>query len=281
MQIGKYKISVINSGLFKLDGGAMFGIIPKPLWEKTNPADKDNRIQLITRNILLQNGTKNILIDTGMGSKWDNKSVQIYDINQAESTLDSELLKNGIKPEDITDVILTHLHFDHTGGSTRMENGKLVPAFPNAKYHVQKLNYEWGMNPSERDRGSYLKDNFEPLAKEGILNFIEGDADFDDEISFITINGHTFSQQLVKISDTSSTILYCCDLFPTTSHIKIPYVMGYDLQPLVTIQEKKKLLRIAAEDNWKLFFEHDAGTVCATVQLTDKGYVINEKFNSL
>ncbi len=151
MQIGKYKLITIHSGLFRLDGGAMFGIIPKPLWEKTNPADELNRVTLSTRNLLLICDDKKILIDTGMGNKWDEKSKSIYNINQSV-ILESELLEHGLKPEDITDVILTHLHFDHTGGSTKIENGKLVPAFPNAKYFVQKKNFEWAMNPSERDK---------------------------------------------------------------------------------------------------------------------------------
>jgi glyoxylase-like metal-dependent hydrolase (beta-lactamase superfamily II) len=281
MQAGRYKISVINSGLFRLDGGAMFGVIPKPLWEKNLPADKDNRIQLTTRNLLLQNGSKNILVDTGMGQKWDSKSEKIYVIDQVSSSMESELLKNGLKPGDITDVILTHLHFDHTGGSTKIENGKIIPAFPNARYYVQKKNFDWGMNPTERDRGSYLKDSFEPLAKEGLLHFWEGNTRFDDEIELLIINGHTFAQQLVKLSDSSGTIVYCGDLIPTVSHIHLPYIMGYDLQPLVTLQEKKEILARAVDENWKLLFEHDADTTLATVRYTEKGFTADEKFNSL
>jgi glyoxylase-like metal-dependent hydrolase (beta-lactamase superfamily II) len=281
MQAGRYKISVINSGLFRLDGGAMFGVIPKPLWEKNLPADKDNRIQLTTRNLLLQNGSKNILVDTGMGQKWDSKSEKIYVIDQVSSSMESELLKNGLKPGDITDVILTHLHFDHTGGSTKIENGKIIPAFPNARYYVQKKNFDWGMNPTERDRGSYLKDSFEPLAKEGLLHFWEGNTRFDDEIELLIINGHTIAQQLVKLSDSSGTILYCGDLIPTVSHIHLPYIMGYDLQPLVTLQEKKEILARAVDENWKLLFEHDADTTLATVRYTEKGFTADEKFNSL
>lgn len=278
MKIGKYSLHIINSGYFRLDGGAMFGIIPKPLWEKTNPPDEANRIKLATRNLLLLSDDKKILIDTGMGEKWDEKSKNIYAINQADS-LESSLNKINLKPDDITDVILTHLHFDHTGGSTRIDNGKLIPAFPNAKYYVQRKNFDWAMNPSERDRGSYLKDNFKPLADEGVLEFIDGEKNFDDEIEFLTINGHTFAQQLVKISDSSNTFLYVGDLFPTTSHIPIPYVMGYDLQPLVTIEEKKKILTKAIEENWKLFFEHDPETAFATVMKDEKGFRVNEKYN--
>jgi len=280
MKIGRYKISIINSGLFRLDGGAMFGIIPKTLWEKSLPTDKENRVQLVTRNLLLQNGSKNILIDTGMGTKWNSKSVQIYEIDQASTSIELELMKNGLKPDDITDVILTHLHFDHTGGSTKSDNGKIVPVFPNARHYVQKKNFEWAINPSERDRGSYLKDSFEPLAKEGLLNFVDGNTQFDNEIELIPVSGHTFSQQLVKISDSSGTLFFCGDLIPTTSHIRLPYIMGYDLQPLVTLQEKKSILSRAVDENWKLLFEHDANTVAASVRYTDKGFIADEKYAS-
>ena len=279
MKIGKYQVHLLNSGFFALDGGAMFGIIPKPLWEKTNPADASNRIKLATRNLLLINNKRKILVDTGMGKKWDEKSKSIYDIQQVDFSLKSELSKLNLTEEDITDVLLTHLHFDHTGGSTKIENGKLVPAFPNAKYYVQKKNFDWATNPSERDRGSYIKDNFVPLLDAGILNFVEGETFFDDEIQFLVVNGHTFSQQLIKLSDSSNTFLFCCDLFPTTSHIPIPYVMGYDLQPLVTVAEKKKILAQAVEENWKLIFAHDPVTVFGTVIKTENGFRINEKYS--
>lgn len=281
MKIGKYKLTVINSGYFRLDGGAMFGIIPKNLWEKTNPPDNQNRIKLATRNLLLEDGKRKILVDTGMGSKWNEKSKMIYDIDQQEYSIESSLKKINLNPEDITDVILTHLHFDHTGGSTKYEDGKIIPAFPRAAYYVQKKNYDWAMNPSDRDRGSYLKENFSALFEEGVLNFINGEEKFDDEIDFLIVNGHTFAQQLLKISDSSNTILYCCDLFPTASHIPIPYVMGYDLQPLVTIAEKKKILLRAVDESWKLFFEHDPEIVYATVTSTDKGFKASEKFDRL
>lgn len=280
MQIGKYQIHIINSGYFYLDGGAMFGIIPKPLWEKTNPADEANRIKLATRNILLVSKDKKILIDTGMGNKWSNKLIGIYRIEQNEFALESSLVKLSVKPEEITDVILTHLHFDHTGGSTEMIEGKLVPTFKNANYYVAEKNFNWAINPSERDRGSYIKDNFLSLFENGVLHFFKGNF-FDDEIEFIEVNGHTFGMQLVKISDSSNTILYCADLFPTSSHIPLPYVMGYDLQPLVTVEEKKKILTKAVEENWKLCFEHDPFYPFAAVEKTETGFRMKEKFNEL
>ncbi len=281
MKIGKYELKIIISGYFWLDGGAMFGIIPKPLWEKTNPPDSANRIKLSTRNLLLLNGDRKILIDSGMGNKWDAKSKSIYSINQNEFSLDNELVKAGISASEITDVIITHLHFDHTGGSIKLENEKFIPAFPNAKYHVQRKNFEWAVNPSERDRGSYIKENFIPLYEAGVLNLIDNNIKFDDEIEFLVVNGHTFSQQLVKISDSSSTILYCGDLIPTSSHIPIPYVMGYDLQPLVAVQEKKNILSQVNEEQWKLFFEHDPEFALATIKRTDKGFQVDEKFREL
>jgi glyoxylase-like metal-dependent hydrolase (beta-lactamase superfamily II) len=280
MKIGKYTVHIIESGYFGLDGGAMFGIVPKPLWEKTNPADKQNRIKLATRNLLLISGSKRILVDTGMGNKWNEKNKEIYAVDQATSSLGKSLSELNLKPEDITDVILTHLHFDHTGGSTVINNDKPEPAFPNATYYVQKENYQWAANPSEKDKGSYIKDNFVPLKEAGVLMQIEGEKQFDDEIDFIIVNGHTFGQQMLKISDSSNTFLYCCDLFPTTSHIPIPYVMGYDLQPLVTVEEKKRILKTALDEDWKLFFEHDPETAYATVTSTEKGIRIKEKFKS-
>lgn len=279
MKIGKYTLQIINSGYFGLDGGAMFGIIPRPLWQKTNPPDEANRIKLATRNLLLTNGKRKILVDTGMGDKWNEKLKSIYAIDQTNSLVGS-LNELNLTPSDITDVILTHLHFDHTGGSTRIDNGKLVPAFPNAKYYVQKKNYDWAVTPSERDKGSYLKDSFQPLIDEGVLNFVNVDK-FDDELEFVIVNGHTFAQQLIKISDSSNTIFYCGDLFPTTSHIPLPYVMGYDLQPLTTVGEKKNILIKAIDENWKLFFEHDPDTALATVKKDEKGFKINEKMKEL
>jgi len=279
MKIGKYNLKIITSGYFGLDGGAMFGIVPKALWQKTNSADESNRIKLSTRHLILESESKKIIIDTGMGNKWDDKSKNIYAVDENIS-MEKALNKIGLSQQDITDVILTHLHFDHTGGSTVLQDGKLIPAFPNAKYHVQKQNYDWGLNPSDRDRGSYIKDNFLPLFDEGVLNFINGSEYFDDEIQFIEINGHTFSQQMVKISDSSNTILFCADLIPTVSHIPLPYIMGYDLQPLVTLKEKKEILPKAADENWELFFGHDPEIAFCNVLITDRGIRADKKYKS-
>lgn len=279
MQIGKYKLSFIESGNFRLDGGAMFGIIPKPLWQKTNPPDDVNRIKLSTRHLILQSESKKIIIDTGMGEKWDDKMKNIYAIDE-NTSMNYALRKIGLEPDDITDVLLTHLHFDHTGGSTIKVNAKLQPAFQNAKYYVQKQNFDWAINPSDRDKGSYIQENFIPLFEEGVLNFINGNEQFDDEIEFIVINGHTFGQQMVKISDGNNTFLFCSDLMPFVSHIPLPYIMGYDLQPLVTLEEKKRILKQVIQEEWRLFFGHDPEVAFASVKKFGEGYAVDKKFKS-
>ena len=281
MKIGKYELKVIETGVFGLDGGAMFGIIPKPLWSKYNSADEQNRVTLHARNLLLLSDSRKILIDTGIGSDWDEKFIRNYRLDQTENTMSISLNKLSIKPDEITDVLLTHLHFDHTGGSTYLKDGNWIPTFPNAKYYVQKKHFEWALNPTDRDRGSFIQNRFLPLHKEGLLNFIDGDVSFDDGIEFLTINGHTSFQQMIKVHDSSNTVLFCGDLFPFTSHIPIPYVMGYDLQPLVTVQEKKKILPIAIEQNWKLFFEHDPEVIMATVAESQRGFSIDQVFTEM
>jgi glyoxylase-like metal-dependent hydrolase (beta-lactamase superfamily II) len=190
-------------------------------------------------------------------------------------------MKAGLRAEEITDVILTHLHFDHTGGSTIIKNGKLSPSFPNAKYYVQKENFEWAFNPTDRDKGSYIKDNFMPLMEFGVLNLLNGETQFDENLNLIVVNGHTIGQQLIKISDSSKTMLYCGDLIPTASHIPLPYIMGYDLQPLVTLEDKTKILKNAYDEKWMLFFEHDPYASYASIARTEKGYKAENIYNEL
>lgn len=278
MRIGEYKLHSIISGRLMLDGGAMYGVVPKPLWEKNSPADERNRIKLLTRHLLLESKTKKILIDTGSGSNWNEKFQKIYSIDDSYSAMESSLKSVGFEREDITDVILTHLHFDHVGGAVKFENETVKPSFPNAKYHVQKKQFDWGLNPSDRDKASFFNERFEPLAEEGILNLIEGETTFEDGIELLLINGHTFAQQMVKISDSSNTLLFCADLIPLASHINLPFIMGYDLQPLVTLEEKKKIIPRAVDENWMLFFEHDPEIAAATISRTEKGFGIKESF---
>lgn len=279
MKIGKYKLSPVVTGNISLDGGAMFGVVPKALWERSNPADDKNRINLSTRLLLLQSDSRNILVDTGIGKGWDDKFSRIYNVRN--NSVQDELAKYNINADDISDVILTHLHFDHTGGSVIKENDKILPAFPNAKYHVQEEQYKWALEASDKDKASYIHDRFVPLFNEGILNLLKGEDKIDDEISLIVINGHTFSQQLVKVSDGNETLLYCGDLIPTASHVPLPYVMAYDLQPMVTMEEKKKILHQALEENWKLFFEHDPEITAATVTQSMHGFGVNDVFEEI
>ncbi|MDQ3021546.1 MAG: MBL fold metallo-hydrolase [Bacteroidota bacterium] len=280
MQIGDYKLYSVQTGLFKLDGGAMFGVVPKPLWQKTNPSDDLNRIDMCTRALLLDNGKRKILIDTGIGYKLSDKVNKIYDVDFSHYTLEKSLEKIKLKKEDITDVILTHLHFDHAGGSTYYEEErKLKPSFPNAVYHVQRKQYEWALNPTERDRASFFPENYKPLEENKVLNLIDGEYKFDDFIMLLPVDGHTSSMQLVKIADDKDTLLYTADLIPTAGHIPVPYIMGYDLFPLTTLDEKKKYLKEISDNNWTVFFEHDPYNECVRIGLGEKGYFVKVKFD--
>jgi len=281
MQIGKYQLHVVETGTIGLDGGAMFGIVPKPLWEKTNPSDDLNRVTLAGRCLLLESENRKILVDTGTGENWDDKFKKIYRVDQSENRLNSSLANLGFKPEDITDVLLTHLHFDHTGGAVKFEGDKIIPAFPNAKYLIQKKHFDWALNPADKDKASFVKDRFEPIVKEGMMTFLNGEEQIDDEIKVLLVNGHTPGQQIPLISDTTNTLLYTADFLAFSSHVPLPYIMGYDLQPLVTIEEKKKRLPQAVEENWLLYFEHDPFTIAATITKTEKGFQVKERFDKL
>lgn len=277
MKIGPYDIYPVETGRFSLDGGAMFGIVPWMLWTKSMKPDERQRINLAARCLLLRGNGRNILIDNGNGSKFTEKQKDIYNIRDEEMNLDVSLLRIGLKSGDITDVILTHLHFDHAGGSTRVENGKLVPAFPNAKYYVQKEHWQLALYPTEKDRGSFMQDDYLPLLDHGVIEFIDGEGELFPNVDLIVCNGHTNAQQLPKISDGKTTLLFCCDLFPTSSHIGYPFVMAYDLRPLVTIEEKKRILPQAYEEKWNLFLEHDPEVEAITVKPSEKGFVIESK----
>lgn len=277
MKIGNYTLASIETGRFALDGGAMFGVVPWVFWSKTNPPDERQRITLAARCLLIRGEGKTILVDTGNGSKWNDKLKDIYRLDNSKFTLEDSLSKAGAAPEDITDVILTHLHFDHCGGSTKIVNGKLEPTFPNATHYVQKAHWELSQNPTDRDRASFMRDDFQLLHERGMLKFTEGEQELFPGISVVVCNGHTMAQQLPKITDGTNTLLFLCDLVPTTSHIPFPYIMGYDLRPLVTLEEKKRILPQAEKEEWVLFFEHDPETVAVKLQKTEKGYSIKEK----
>lgn len=276
MNIGNYEVFSLEAGFFSLDGGAMFGVVPWVFWSKTNPPDERQRIKLATRCWLIKGNGPTILVDVGNGTKWPEKLKDIYNLDCRNADLISSLRNAGVTPSDVTDVILTHLHFDHAGGSTSTEHGKLVPTFPNARYYVQRKQWELSQNPSEKDRGSFMRDDYIPLMEHGVLELVEGEFEIFPGIELLVTNGHTDSQQLPKISDGKTTMLFCCDLLPTTSHIPWPYVMGYDVRPLVTIKEKKKIIGRAYEEKWILYLEHDPSTEAITLKASEKGFVVDQ-----
>ena len=280
IKIANYKIYAIDTGRFRLDGGAMFGVIPQVLWSKTNPPDDKNRIELALRTLLLDDGEKRILIDTGIGTKFDKKHAKIYGIDHDRLNLDVELEKVGYAREDISDVFLTHLHFDHAGGTTYRKNGKLSLTFPKATYHVEKSHWEWAHKPSKRDRASFLSENYRLMADSGVLNLFDGDKDhLFENTTIIKVHGHTPHMALLKIHDEYEQLLYCADLIPTASHIPLPFIMGYDLNALQTLKEKEEILRLAHEEDWILFFEHDPNCDAAKIEKTEKeDYKARETF---
>jgi len=277
MKIGNYNIHSIETGRFALDGGAMFGIVPKVIWNKTNPSDHSNRIEMALRSLLIIGENRKILVDTGIGFKYEGKFKEIYKIDYSRYSLLNSLKNYNTSSEEITDVILTHLHFDHAGGNTIIKNGDLQPAFPSATYYIQEGNLEHALKPNEKDKASYLSENFKPLISHNLLKIIKGETELFPGIELLVVTGHTLAQQLVKISDGNKTLLYCADLIPTSSHIPIPYVMGYDLHPMITIEEKKKILRDAVDNNWILFYEHDPFVEASEVVFTEKGFFRGNK----
>lgn len=275
MTIGPYELTSIETGRFALDGGAMFGVVPWVFWSKTNPPDDRQRITLAARCLLIRGDGRTILVDNGNGDKWNAKLKDIYRLDTEHSDLLRSLAAAGVAPEEVTDVILTHLHFDHAGGSTRMVNGSPEPVFVNAVHHVQRAHWECSQDPTDRDRASFMKDDFMVLKERGMLRFVDGEQELFPGISVLVCNGHTTAQQLPKITDGRTTLLFLCDLVPTTSHLPFPYVMGYDLRPLTTLEEKKRVLPQAEKEGWVLFFEHDPVTVAVTLKRTEKGYGID------
>ncbi|MCX8011397.1 MAG: MBL fold metallo-hydrolase, partial [Ignavibacteria bacterium] len=239
MRLGQFEIYPVETGKFALDGGAMFGVVPKVFWERTNPPDEKNRISLALRPLLIKTHKRIILVDTGIGDKNDDKFKSIYGVNPNNVGLQTSLSKLGFSLEDVSDVVITHLHFDHCGGSTIIKDGKVVPTFPNAKYYIQNEHLEWALNPSEKDKASFLKENFMPIKEFNQLEILEGNFKLDEGIEIILSDGHTPAQQHLKLTSENKTLFYCGDMIPTSSHIPFPYVMGYDLYPLITIEEKK------------------------------------------
>ncbi|MBI4211422.1 MAG: MBL fold metallo-hydrolase [Deltaproteobacteria bacterium] len=276
MNIAGYEVHAIETGEFALDGGAMFGVVPKTLWDKRLPVDEKNRVSLNLRTLLLVGHGKRILVDTGIGTKWDPKLQSIYRIDHSKFSLATSLNKLGLTPEDITDVILTHLHFDHAGGATTRHGDEIVPTFPKATYYVQQKNLEWALRATEKDRASYLTENFEPLMTARKLTLLDGPSELFPGVELQIFHGHTAYQQLPKISDGPSTLFFCADEIPTSAHLAPPCILAYDNFPLTTLEEKKRLLEQATDQRWMLFFEHCPLMAACIPIKTDKGYAIGE-----
>ncbi len=268
----------INTGHFKLDGGAMFGVVPKSIWNKLNPADENNMCSWALRCLLIEDGNRLMLVDNGMGEKQDAKFFGHYYLH-GDDTLDKSLAKYGFTKDDITDVFLTHLHFDHCGGSIKRQDDRLIPAFKNAMYWSNERHWKWATQPNDREKASFLKENILPIAESGQLKFIEKSNDeFTGDILIRQVFGHTDAMMLPQIKYKGKTILYMADLLPSSAHIPLPYVMAYDMFPLTTLNEKKSFLTEAQQNDYILFFEHDPLIECCTLQLTDKGIRLHESF---
>ncbi len=279
MTINGYKIYPIICEHFWLDGGAMFGTVPKVLWERKHPSDEKNRVELVTRSLVIVGDEKVILVDTGIGQVWDEKFKSIY--NVSPTTLQTELQKLGLTPSDVSDVIITHLHFDHIGGAISQEADEIQLTFPNAKHHVQKANFEQACNPNLREKASYLKPHFMPIEEAGKFVFHEGQTELYPGIKLHVSNAHTKGQQWLTITDEKQTLCYAADLIPTSSHLRLPWVMGYDLYPIELMEEKQALLTQALKENWVICFEHDPFVEAITVKASEKGIVMDQNVKLL
>jgi len=283
------KLYTINTGYFKLDGGAMFGVVPKSIWNEINPADENNMCSWALRCLLIEDGNRLILVDNGMGNKQAAKFFSYYYLH-GDDTLDKSLAKYGFHQDDITDVILTHLHFDHCGGSIEREEEKLVPAFKNAVYWSNKKHWDWAVNPNEREKASFLKENILPIEESGQLKMVTGEwsignkenqivnnrlqtisSEINSSLSFRIVNGHTEAMMLPQINYKGRTIVFMADLLPSHGHLPIPYVMAYDMFPLTSLREKKSFLKEAIENDYILFFEHDPLYECCDLKNTERG----------
>jgi len=265
MKIGNFELFAPNTGMFKLDGGAMFGSVPKTMWQKAIPPDEFNRIPMSLRVMIIKDpqNKRNLIVDTGIGTKMPQKLQDIFCVDHNEANLEKALQSGGLKFDDITDVLLTHLHFDHTGGSTYLDGGQLKVRFPKAKYYIQKDNYDWAVKPNSREAASYLPENFIPVQEAGQLVICDGPEDFEKKINWPGLSvyvsyGHTVGLQCPIFRAANDCFFYPSDLIPTAAHIPLPWVMGYDIHVIKILEEKEKILERAAKENWCFIFEHDA-----------------------
>ncbi len=256
MKLGALELSIVRDGNFRLDGGAMFGVVPKVLWEKKFPADEKNRVRLATNCLLVRGKDFTAVVESGIGEKWDEKAREIYAIER-ETTLLRPLAAHGVRPEDVDALVISHLHFDHAGGATRKENGRIVPTFPNATLYVQEAELAHARSPNERDRASYLPENWEPYEEVGRLEAVSGEREIRPGVRLVPLAGHSPGMQAVRIDSEGKTAFYFADALPTTAHVPIPWIMGYDLYPVELIENKKRLLAQAVREGWLCIFEHD------------------------
>jgi len=268
MHLGEIEVRFLHSGNFYLDGGSMFGVVPKTLWEKKAPTDERNRIRLATNSLLVRAPGKTIVVETGNGAKWDAKLRNIYGIAEGDG-LQAALGKTGVKPEEVDLVINTHLHFDHAGGNTRPVQARDVPAFPRAKYLVQRAELQHAMHPTERDRASYFPDRFVPITEAGQWQLVEGDVEILPGISVVRIPGHNENIQAVKISGGGKTLLFVADLIPTRHHLPLPWIMAFDLYPMQTLETKRRRIAEIIQGGWIVVFGHDPELPAATLHESD------------
>jgi glyoxylase-like metal-dependent hydrolase (beta-lactamase superfamily II) len=259
MKLGDLEFWLITDGTFRLDGGAMFGVIPKPMWERVAPADERNRILMAMNSLLIKAAGKWILVETGSGDKWDAKRSDIYAFEEGPK-LPDKLVTHGVPPAEIDIVINTHLHFDHCGWNTRIINGEAIPVFPKARYHVQRGEFEHAQNPTDRDRASYFPDNFMPMQKSGQWRLLEGDAEIVPGVRVERWPGHNRDMMCVRLTGGGKTVFFTADLIPTAAHVPYPWIMGYDLYPLETLENKQKLIPQAIREEWFVIFGHEART---------------------
>jgi glyoxylase-like metal-dependent hydrolase (beta-lactamase superfamily II) len=273
-QTTRFKLTTLEFGNFKLDGGAMFGVIPRTLWGRYHPPDELNRIEMALRCLLVETGDRKILVDTGFGEGRSARFKEIYAFTGSESYLDLSLSEIGLARTDITDVFLTHLHFDHVGGSTINKPTKPEPTFPNARYHIQLRQLEHGRSRLERDKASYFPEDFEPLVERGVVEFYDGEFTLLPGIDTIICNGHSPAMQLMRVRDDGETYVYAADLIPLSSQFPLPWIMAYDLFPVTTLEEKRRILAQASDEGWVFIFEHDARIISGKVIRTEKGFTL-------
>jgi len=271
--VGEVRVTLLHDGTIALDGGAMFGVVPRVVWEKRDPPDERNRVTLGLNVALIESGGKRVLVDTGMGERWSEKEVRMYRIDRS-TTLMGGLRACGLGPEDVDVVVNTHLHFDHSGGNTRLAGSRLVHTFPRARYIVQRGEWHDANHPHERNRASYRADDFVPLAEAGQLDLVDGEAEVAPGVRVVRVGGHTTHHQMVVVESGGETLVVPTDLLPTASHLPLPFVMGYDLFPVATLEAKRKLLEAAVEGGWRILFYHDARTPLGRVRREGEGYTL-------